>query len=163
MIERKIKPKTEKRKAVTDGKAPSKPVAKGRSVVIIVGKRKKAVARAVAQKGHGIIRINNILIKNIQPSYRRMRIMEPILLAGKTAEGIDIDINVRGGGIWGQADASRTAIANAILNISNDKKLHEDYIQYDRSLLISDARRTEPHKPSRSSAGPRRTKQQSKR
>jgi len=92
-----------------------------------------------------------------------MRLKEPLILSEDTANKVDIDVNVSGGGSWGQADAARTAIANALVDFSKDDNLKGVYLDYDRSLLISDARRTEPHKPSRSSAGPRRSKQQSKR
>ena len=59
--------------------------------------------------------------------------------------------------------AVRTAIANSLVNFSKDAKLKQAYLDYDRALLISDARRTEPHKPSRSKDGPRASKKQSKR
>ncbi len=130
---------------------------------ITVGKRKKSIARAVISKGSGKIRINGVPVGSFEPRYQRMRIQEALELAGKAVENVDISVNVRGGGIWGQADASRTAIANALVEWTKDKKLRSMYLDYDRTLLIPDARRTEPHKPSRSSAGPRRTKQQSKR
>jgi small subunit ribosomal protein S9 len=128
-----------------------------------VGKRKKAIARATIRKGSGKIRINSTLLDLIEPRYKKMRIKEALILAGDLANKVDIDVNVSGGGSWGQADAVRTAIANALVDFSRDENLKKIYLDYDRSLLISDARRTEPHKPSRSSAGPRRTKQQSKR
>lgn len=134
-----------------------------RKIIQSVGKRKKAIARATIRKGSGKIRINSILLDLIEPRYKKMRITEALILAGDLANNVDIDVNVSGGGSWGQADAVRTAIANALVNFSRDENLKRIYLDYDRSLLISDARRTEPHKPSRSSAGPRRTKQQSKR
>ena len=128
-----------------------------------VGKRKKAIARAIIRKGSGKVRINSILLDLIEPRYKRMRIKEALILAEDLADNVDIDVSVSGGGSWGQADAARTAIANAMVGFSKDDNLKKVYLDYDRSLLISDARRTEPHKPSRSSAGPRRSKQQSKR
>ena len=109
------------------------------------------------------IRINSMPINIIQPRYIQMRLNEPVTLAGEAAKKVDMDISVKGGGVWGQADAARTAIANALVSWTKDNKLKEAFIDYDRSLLVSDPRRTEPHKPSRSTAGPRRTKQQSKR
>ena len=132
-------------------------------VLQAVGKRKRAIARATIRKGSGKIRINSTLLDLIEPRYKRMRIKEALILAGDLANMVDIDVNVSGGGSWGQADAARTAIANALVDFSKDDNLKGVYLDYDRSLLISDARRTEPHKPSRSSAGPRRSKQQSKR
>jgi small subunit ribosomal protein S9 len=128
-----------------------------------IGKRKKAIARATIRKGSGKIRVNSVLLDLLEPRYNKMRIKEALILAGDLADKVDIDVKVSGGGVWGQADAVRTAIANALTAFSKDDNLKKIYLEYDRSLLISDARRTEPHKPSRSSAGPRRSKQQSKR
>ena len=127
------------------------------------GKRKKAIARAVIRSGSGIVRINSKPLGMLEPRYIRMRIEEALYIAGSSAKAADIKVNVHGGGIWGQADACRTAIANALVGFTKDSKLRQAYIDHDRSLLVSDARRTEPHKHSRSSAGPRRSKQQSKR
>lgn len=136
---------------------------KKEKVIQAIGKRKKAIARAVIREGSGKVRINSLLLDLIEPRYKRMRIREAIILAGDLAKKVDIAVSIRGGGVWGQADAARTAIANAMIKWSKDESLKKNYLNYDRSLLISDARRTEPHKPSRSSAGPRRSKQQSKR
>ncbi len=141
---------------------PEKRKRKAKSIVT-VGKRKKAIARAVIREGKGVIRINSVPLELIEPRYKQMRIKEAVILAGDLAKDVDISVNVSGGGTWGQADASRTAIANALVQYTKNSELKQMYIDYDRSLLISDARRTEPHKPSRSSAGPRRSKQQSKR
>jgi len=136
-------------------------MAKKKKIFHGVGKRKKAVARAVLREGKGKVKINDVPLELIEPRYVRMRIKEALVLAGETAQKVDIDVNVKGGGIFGQADAARVAIANALVNY--DKKLRNVFLEYDRRLLVSDPRRTEPHKPSRSSAGPRRKKQQSKR
>lgn len=136
---------------------------KKKKTLIVTGKRKKAIARAVASEGTGAIMVNSLPLDIIQPKYIKMRLEEPVILAGDIAKKVDIDVRVRGGGVWGQADAARTAIANALVRWSKDSKLKDAYVDYDRSLLVSDPRRTEPHKPSRSTAGPRRTKQQSKR
>jgi len=136
---------------------------KKKKVIIAVGKRKKAIARAAIMEGKGKIRVNSILIDMIQPRYKQMRIKEALIIAGELARNVDINVNVNGGGVWGQADAARTAIANALVKWHKNNELKRMYLDYDRFLLTSDSRRTEPHKPSRSSAGPRRSKQQSKR
>ena len=130
-------------------------------ILMAVGKRKSAVARAFAKKGSGNIRINKIPLEVYEPELARMIISEPLILAGDTAKKVDIDINVKGGGVFGQADAARQAIAKILAQV--DKKLKEVFLSYDRSLLIADPRRNEPHKPSRSKQGPRRHKQRSKR
>lgn len=136
---------------------------KKKKILIARGTRKRAIARAIIREGSGQVRINSAPIDLIEPRYKNMRVREPLLLAGELAQKVDIDVTVKGGGFWGQADAARTAIANALVDWSKDDSLKQAFIEYDRSILISDPRRTEPHKPSRSSAGPRRTKQQSKR
>lgn len=128
-----------------------------------VGTRKRAVARATIREGKGSVRINSVPLELIQPKFRHLRIKEALLIAGELANNVDIDVNVNGGGTWGQANAARTAIANALVKWTKNDRLKSMYLDYDRSLLVSDPRRTEPHKPSRSTAGPRRSKQQSKR
>ena len=143
------KPKTERKKK--------------EKMVQTVGKRKKAIARATTRVGKGIIRINGKLVENWEPSYARLRLKEPLVIAPEVAEKVNINVIVEGGGFWGQTDAARTAIANGLVKWSGDKKLRENMLDYDRTLLVSDSRRTEPHKSSRSSKGPRRKKQQSKR
>jgi len=129
--------------------------------ITTVGKRKKAIARAVLKKGSGRIRINSKPINQITPRYINMRLREPLTLGESAAKSVDINVSVKGGGVWGQADAARTAISKALVRF--EPSLKQTFLDYDRSMLISDSRQTEPHKPSRSTAGPRRTKQQSKR
>lgn len=140
-------------------------MAKKAKIIHAVGKRKRAIARATLKPGSGNIRINGLLIDMITPRFVKMRIEEPLVIAEKTIKDlrktVDIKINVRGGGVWGRADAVRTSIGKALIKL--EPKLKPLFLDYDRSILVSDSRRTEPHKPSRSSAGPRRKKQQSKR
>ncbi|MDI6721834.1 MAG: 30S ribosomal protein S9 [Candidatus Aenigmarchaeota archaeon] len=146
---------------MTEAQEEQKP--KKKRVVAALGKRKKAIARAAIREGTGNVRINKKSLDNMEPRYLRLRLKEPIIIAGDMAKGVDIDVNVKGGGMWGQADASRTAIANALVAWHKSDALKYAYLDYDKSLMVSDSRRTEPHKPSRSTAGPRRSKQQSKR
>ncbi len=130
-------------------------------ILTAVGKRRRAVARAVARKGSGKVRLNKIPLEAYEPELAKMIISEPIVLAGDAAKKVDIDVNVKGGGVFGQADAARQAIAKILVQL--DRKLRETFLSYDRNLLIADPRRTEPHKPSRSRQGARRHKQRSKR
>lgn len=125
------------------------------------GKRKRAIARAFAKKGSGNVLINKRPLEIYEPEAVRLMIKEPLLIGDATASKLDISVNVSGGGVFGQASAVRQAIAKALVN--HDKSLKEKFLSYDKSLLIADSRRTEPHKPSRSKAGPRRHKQRSKR
>lgn len=129
--------------------------------IFTVGKRKSAVARAVATPGSGIVKINKKPLDIIEPEPVRLFMSEPLLIAGDAAKDMDINVNVSGGGVFGQAEAARQAIAKAL--VEKNKSLKNEFLKYDRALLIPDARRNEPHKPSRSKQGPRRHKQRSKR
>jgi small subunit ribosomal protein S9 len=75
-----------------------------------------------------------------------MKIYESLMLAGEIAEGIDIDVKVSGGGIIGQANAIRTAIARGIVEWTNDTNLRDAYMAYDRNLLVNDYRQKETNK-----------------
>ncbi len=116
-------------------------------VVVVSGKRKSAVARATLRKGRGLVRVNSVPLEVHEPHLARVKIMEPLTLAGDKASKVDIDVNVQGGGFMGQASASRTAIAKGLVQFLEDEELQELYTRYDRSLLVSDPRRKLPKKP----------------
>ncbi|MBU2565874.1 MAG: 30S ribosomal protein S9 [Candidatus Thermoplasmatota archaeon] len=111
------------------------------------GKRKTAVARATVKKGMGRIRINKKPVEIYTPELARLKIMEPLTLAGEKIKNVDININVEGGGVMGQADAVRTAIARGLVDFYNDATLKNTFLSYDRSLLVNDPRRKEPKHP----------------
>jgi small subunit ribosomal protein S9 len=77
----------------------------------------------------------------------RMKISEPILLYPKAVEGLDVAIDVHGGGIMGQAEAVRTALARGIIRWHNDPQIKDLFLSYDRTLLVNDSRQKESKKP----------------
>ncbi|MFH0868112.1 MAG: 30S ribosomal protein S9 [Candidatus Woesearchaeota archaeon] len=113
------------------------------------GKRKRAIARATIKPGNGIIKINNQLLDCYEPRLSRLKLREPLIIAGDFAKKVDINVNVFGGGIASQADASRLAIAKGLVKFSKNEKLREQFLDYDRNLLVADVRRKEPAKPNR--------------
>lgn len=127
-------------------------------VVNTSGKRKTAVARVTVTKGTGRVRINKIPLELHEPELARFKIMEPVNIAGAKMEKLDIDVNVSGGGIMGQAAATRTAIAKGIVEFLDDKELETVYRSYDRSLMVSDPRRSMPKTPLGRGARKRRQK-----
>jgi small subunit ribosomal protein S9 len=127
-------------------------------VVTASGKRKMAVARATVRKGIGRVRIDSVPIELFQPEIARMKMLEPLMLAAEKRSLVDIDVELHGGGIMGQAAAARTAIANGIVEFLNDDALAGLFKQYDRSLLVSDPRRKLPKKPQGRGARKRRQK-----
>lgn len=121
------------------------PVAK--KVLVVSGKRKTAIARAVVKPGMGRIRINKIPLETYEPEIACQKIMEPIMLAGDEVwKQLDIDIKVWGGGYMGQAEAARMAIANALLKWTKSTQLRNTFIEYDRTMVVGDSRRKEPKK-----------------
>jgi small subunit ribosomal protein S9 len=133
-----------------------------RYAIFTVGKRKRAVARCTVIKGTGAVLINSKPLENVKNEVLRLRLSEPLIIAGEGWKSYDFMVNVKGGGISGQAEAARQAIARGLVEILG-ANLKEKFMEYDRNLLVYDPRRTEPHKPPRSSQGPRRYKQRSKR
>jgi small subunit ribosomal protein S9 len=111
------------------------------------GKRKTAIARATMKAGKGRIRINSVPLEIYGTELVRMKISEPILLMPNAVEGVDVAIDVQGGGIMGQAEAVRTALARGILKWTNDPQIKEVYLAYDRTLLVNDSRQKEAKKP----------------
>ncbi len=130
-----------------------------KKIIHVSGKRKRAIARATLKDGKGIIRINSMLLNTFQPYIYRLKIQEPLLLAGDFANKIDINVNVRGGGVMAQADACRLAIGKGLVAFSGSKQLKNTFLDYDRQLLVADIRRNEPHKPNDSR--PRAARQKS--
>ena len=135
-------------------------------VVHSSGKRKTAVARATVKAGKGRVRVNSEPIEIIQPALSRRKAMEPLVIADAMNRLGKVDINIltQGGGIMGQTDAIRTAIARGLVHYNGgaeglDDELRDEYLRFDRSLLVNDPRRKEPkHQLGR---GARRKKQKS--
>ncbi|MCL5679013.1 MAG: 30S ribosomal protein S9 [Candidatus Thermoplasmatota archaeon] len=115
--------------------------------IVTSGKRKTAIAKAVTKKGKGQVTINGYPVELHPVAILREKIREPILLLGDKANDIDIEVTVSGGGVTGQADASRTAIAKGIIKYVSDDTLEEKFRQYDRTMLVNDIRRKLPKKP----------------
>jgi len=105
------------------------------------------VARAVAREGSGKVRINSVPLDIVTPELARLKMAEPLSLVPEKAAKVDIDVSVAGGGVMGQAEATRTAIAKAIVEFYKEEELELAFKHFDRSLLISDIRRKLPKKP----------------
>ncbi|MFH1445203.1 MAG: 30S ribosomal protein S9 [Nanoarchaeota archaeon] len=135
---------------------------KKEKIIFTTGKRKRAVARARFKLGNGKIELNNKPFELISNELVKMKLKEPITLVGDRAKAYNVSITINGGGIMGQVDAARQALARGYVKLLGED-IKKVFLNYDRNLLVYDPRRTEPHKPPRSSQGPRRAKQKSKR
>ncbi|MEM2933711.1 MAG: 30S ribosomal protein S9 [Halobacteria archaeon] len=127
-------------------------------VVCASGKRKTAIARAILSKGKGRVRFNKIPVEIVEPELIRLKLLEPLMLAGSLVNEIDIDVEAKGGGFAGQADAARTAIARGLVEWTNDSALKEIFLAHDRTLLVNDVRLKEPKKMGGRGARKRRQK-----
>ena len=125
--------------------------------VLKSGKRKTAVARAVLAKGKGSFIINNEdLDSYVNNDILRLKVREPLILADVEGK-FDVKANVAGGGQTSQMDAIRQAIARALVEIFGDD-LKKKFLEYDRSLIVSDTRFKEMNKPGISKARAKRQK-----
>jgi small subunit ribosomal protein S9 len=118
-----------------------------KKVLVVSGKRKTAVARAVVRPGVGRVRINMVPVEIFEPEIAREKIMEPLLQAGEDVwKQLDMDVKTSGGGYMGQAEAARMAVANALLKWTKSSHLRTVFTEYDRTMIAGDSRSKEPKK-----------------
>ena len=127
-----------------------------KKIINTSGKRKSAIARATIKEGSPLVKINNIALSVYEPKMARLRIEEPLILAGDIVKKLSISVDVRGGGVTSQSDAVRLAIAKALAEYN--ESLKQVFLDYDRQLLVADVRRRETRKPN--SHGKARAKRQ---
>jgi small subunit ribosomal protein S9 len=111
------------------------------------GKKKTAIARATVRDGDGRVRIDSKPVELVEPELARLKMLEPFRIADAALrEDVDVDVTVEGGGVMGQADAARTAIARGLVQHTNDAELRDAFMEFDRSLLVNDVRQPEAKK-----------------
>ena len=79
------------------------------------GKRKNAVARTRLYEGTGVITVNDRPVEDYFPRASLQMIIRQPLLLTKTADRLDVKVNVQGGGVSCQAEAVRHGIARALV------------------------------------------------
>ncbi|MFM2428248.1 MAG: hypothetical protein RL012_132 [Bacteroidota bacterium] len=83
-----------------------------------IGRRKTSVARIYWSSGKGAIEVNKRSLENYFPSeVLRMLVQQPLHQAQVT-EQYNIQVNVKGGGLTGQAEAIRLAIARVLCQVN---------------------------------------------
>jgi small subunit ribosomal protein S9 len=127
-----------------------------KKIINTSGKRKKAIARATVKEGKALVKINNISLDIYGSQMTRLRIQEPLLLVGDAVKNLSVSVTVHGGGVIGQANAARLAIAKALAE--HNESFRQVFLDYDRQLLVADVRRKESRKPN--SHGKARAKRQ---
>ena len=108
-----------------------------------IGRRKTSVARVYLKSGKGKIIVNN---KDYKEYFSTMLLQSKIEQSQNTvsmSKSFDIQVNVFGGGLTGQAEAIRLAIARALVKVNEDNKssLRKE------GLMTRDPRMVERKKP----------------
>ena len=86
------------------------------------GRRKTAIARVYLQKGKGKILVNKLDYKKYFPTKMLQYKVQQALVATENKDKFDIKANLGGGGVSGQAEALRLAIARALVKIDEENK-----------------------------------------
>ena len=118
------------------------------SVTNTSGRRKTAVARIYLKDGAGAITVNGKDHKVYFPTLPLQYIVNQSLEVAELAGRYDITVNVQGGGVKGQAEAVRLAIAKAIVELDAEKKP----ALRAKGLMTRDMRMVERKKPGRAKA-----------
>jgi small subunit ribosomal protein S9 len=113
-----------------------------------VGRRKTAVARVWVKPGSGIITVNGRSFEQYFPLATLQIIAKQSLTITNTVSNYDIQVNVDGGGISGQAEATRLGIARVLCEID---PAHRPVLKQ-AGMLTRDSRMVERKKPGRKKA-----------
>ncbi len=103
-----------------------------------VGRRKTSTARVYLRPGTGKVVINKRPMEDyFSLAWRRKALLDPLVLT-ETSDQFDVLVNVKGGGLTGQAEAIRLGIARALLQFNEDyRKLLRDagYLTRDSRMV----------------------------
>ena len=108
-----------------------------------IGRRKTSVARIYLKSGKGNIQVNKKDYKEYFPTQLLQYKLEHAQNLLSVLKDFDIDVNVFGGGLNGQAEAIRLAIARAMVKLNQENKspLRQE------GLITRDPRMVERKKP----------------
>lgn len=117
-------------------------------IINTIGRRKTSVARVYVKPGKGDIKINDRELKEYFLSEIHQTLAKQALATLKLETSYDVNVNVEGGGITGQAEAVRLGIARALVEINPENKpaLRKE------GFLTRDSRMVERKKPGRRKA-----------
>jgi small subunit ribosomal protein S9 len=89
-------------------------------VINKIGRRKTAVARIYMTPGKGDIKVNGRDYKEYFPFEVHQIVLQQPFATISAGESYDVKVNVRGGGVTGQAEAVRMAIARALVEYNGE-------------------------------------------
>lgn len=112
------------------------------------GRRKTSVSRIYLKKGTGKITINQKDYKIYFPTVTlQYKVQQPFSLTDNV-DKYDVAVNVAGGGVSGQAEATRLAIAKALVELDES---HRPALKRE-GLMTRDPRMVERKKPGQKKA-----------
>jgi small subunit ribosomal protein S9 len=111
-------------------------------VIHKIGRRKTAVARVYVSEGKGNITVNGKDFKSyFTTATLQYKVNQPLTLTDNDGN-FDININVYGGGVTGQAEAVRLALSRAMCEINEENRV----VLKPEGLLTRDPRMVERKK-----------------
>ncbi len=118
------------------------------SVTNTLGRRKTAVARVYLSKGSGKVTVNEREVKDyFKTPVLLDKVNQPFQLTSTLGQ-YDVNVNVDGGGVNGQAEAVRLGISRALVEVNPDFKT----LLKAEGLMTRDPRMVERKKPGRKKA-----------
>lgn len=113
------------------------------SVINTIGRRKSSIARIYMSEGTGKMEVNKRDFSEYFPKgVLHYKLNQPFLLTD-TEGKYDVKVNVKGGGVNGQVEAVRLAIARALVEVNAEYKP----LLKAESLMTRDPRMVERKKP----------------
>ena len=116
--------------------------------VSALGRRKAAVARVILSDGKGKITVNDRDFKEYFGAETLQYVVTQPLVALNSADKYDIQVNLDGGGIKGQAEALRLGITRALVQLDPENKS----VLKANGFVTRDPREVERKKPGRPKA-----------
>lgn len=113
-----------------------------------IGRRKTSVARVYMEHGNGNIIINDKDYKEYFPTLTLQYVVNQAFEVTNNLGKFDLVVNVQGGGVTGQAQAVRLAVARALVKADNEFKP----LLKAQDLMTRDPRMVERKKPGRKKA-----------
>jgi small subunit ribosomal protein S9 len=117
-------------------------------IINTIGRRKTSIARIYLTPGKGDIKVNDRELKEYFLSEIHQTTVKQAFASVKADNQYDVTVNVEGGGVKGQAEAVRLAIARALVEVNAE---HKPVLRKE-GLLTRDSRMVERKKPGRRKA-----------
>ena len=118
------------------------------SIIHKIGRRKTSIARIYMEPGKGVITVNSRDFKEYFPTLPLQYIVQQAQEVINAKDSYNVKVNVEGGGIKGQAEAVRLAIARALVVIDPE---HKKSLKA-AGLMTRDPRMVERKKPGQKKA-----------